>query len=244
MNYVYPIKTADKWLYTGIEPSVPRMFSEEGPLPLKRPQKMAIKRLFDLIEDEGIRTKKGRLGFGHSKGGKFNDFLDISFDDREEKEDGISLANYDLGDGDTSLLLMPKKKVIVPCQISASCNGISAEAPEVIDERCFVLGEDQQLVTASLNPNGSNQIKIIPKLAFISWVRPTMGILPRFAVKSACELIEISDSKRNKKYTTMAQTSNIKDEVSAISRLLNLIGLSAIVGKYPLRKKDDENYGS
>jgi hypothetical protein len=42
----------------------------------------------------------------------------------------------------------------------------------------------------------------------------------------------------------MAQTSNIKDEVSAISRLLNLIGLSAIVGKYPLRKKDDENYGS
>ena len=244
MSYSYRLASGDKWLYTGLDPSLPKMMSEKGPFFTSLNHEPLSMRLLKFMDKEALMGKRGSFGFGQRESCPHNKFLDLFFDEQSPNEEGPDLADYSLEDGDIAILAMPKKKSIVPCQINAKGHGLSAMATEPINERCFVLGEDQKICSVSFDPNGTDEIKILPSVSFMSWAKPTAGINPRFLVKANVGVIDINDTKRNRQYVTMAQTEDHEGEVSSIDRLLNTIGLSAIVGKYPLRRKSDENHGS
>jgi hypothetical protein len=244
MSYTYRLASEDKWLYTGLDPSSPKMMSEKGPFFSTLIHEPLPMQLLKFIGKEILKGKYGGLGFGKRESCAYNEFLDLSFDPKEASEAGPDFADYSLEDGDVAILVMPKKKIIVPCQVNASSRGLSAMAPEPINERCFLLGEDQKICSISFDPNGTDQVKIVPNVSFMSWIKPTAGIKPRFEIKCNSGVVEIDDTKRQRQYVTMAQTEDYEREVSSIERLLNTVGLSSIVGKYPLRRKLDEDHGT
>lgn len=234
----------DKWMYEGLDPILPRMVSEHGPFLNPFSKEPFSTKIFKMILGGAIRGKHGTYGFGKKEACHHNPFIDLFFDPNEKDEEGLDLADYRLSDDDVAILAMPKKQSMVPCKIKSTDNGLFAMSPEPIDERCFVIGEDHKICSASFDPRGTDEIKIIPSVSFMSWIRPMAGIEPRFSVKCVCGTIDIEDKKRNREYVTVAQTDDPESESSSMLSALNLFGLSSIVGKYPLRRKQSEDNGS
>lgn len=231
------IRVADKerWKYTPSEPKDIRLFSDEGPL-AKNPKALAsvASKITAAFKDEKLAVKAGFLSIGKVKDADYNDYIDMSFE--RGPVSGISLSDREAHDGEMGISLNYKTGKIAPVMIRMK-PGPRIELPMTCEAktRFLVFRENGDLLSASYECSGTDEVRLIPRMALASWLASRSEVEMRFSVYSSEGRTKIHDNKRERTYFISSSLSD--DDMDEIYYLANTSGLGSLVSKYKIRKE-------
>lgn len=168
-----------------------------------------------------------------------NEFADLSWRKDESIGNGVKLSRDNIGDGVLVLTAWPKSKNLIPGRV------IIEERPsvELVEspgrgDRCFVLDEHGNcLLTASMESDGTEFVRILPRVAVASWlssIGSSSSMGSRFSVADRGNSFAIEDLDAGRTYTTYYATKDKKREIEQVKYLLEYDGLGAVIPKYDL----------
>ncbi len=224
------------------------LFSESGPIFFEDeeseiPKENNISNISNLLAnttDNSINlSSKEKLSFGKSKDCKsYNDFADLSLNDKEE-ENGIKISAKSIKPNTIVSTLWNGKRVI-PAMIVLEGRNLNVELPFRMEknQRCFILDEEAEaLLTISLGSNGSDKVRILPPIALNSWLisvgsESGKKISDRFDITFIENMFKIADHKLNKVYFGRLNHEvglGQNNEMRTLTMLLNNYGLGGIL---------------
>jgi hypothetical protein len=221
-----------------------RLKSEAGPLfwemigDAGEPEGKTHSKVLECLADQGIGIGTEAILFG--KHGENHDrFSDLSLVTESRSKKGTSPSDCGMDKDDVVLTAWPKNGRIVPALVTKPDRHFVLELVEDghEGERCFVLDEEGGLITASLRSNGSEFLRMVPQLAFDSWLLASgckSARKARFAVKDLGERMLIEDLEDGRSYTAPYLSAKKDLERQGAECLLAHGGIGAIIPKYEL----------
>jgi len=221
-----------------------RLKSEAGPLfweligEAPKAKQDIHSKIMECLTYHGIGVGTEELRFG-KHGDNHNKFSDLSLVPESSSKRGASLSDYGIDEDDIVLTAWPKSRKILPALVLRPERHFILE---LVDdgqngERCFVLDEDGGIITASLASNGSEFLRVLPQLAFDSWLSASgckNARRSRFSVKDHENKILIEDFEDGRTYLTSYATEKKDLERQGMECLLAHGGLGAVIPKYEL----------
>ena len=217
-----------------------RLFSESGPfVGVQKEDSRQKNVILDIIHNfvsKTIQLKRVSLSFNMT--GKFkNEFAGLSIS-KSDDQNGIPFCKHDPDKNDIVIALTESGEII-PGIITMLGKRMAVETavPIKLEERAFIFSEDGKFITSTYQANGSDYVRMIPRMAIASWVYFTCNdaIESDYIVNQMGDAnFIIHNAKNGKKY--IGKLSGQYAEIDTISHSLAINGLGSLLPNYVLIK--------
>ena len=169
-----------------------------------------------------------------------NQYADLALVDHDGE--GLPMSRMNPGDGDILCAYCPKSGILIPGRMMQDKHrhGLELARPAPKGERAFVLDEGLgSLVTASLPSDGGDKLRILPRVAIMSWL---LSCASRAAEEAKEYDVEPSGEffvlrRRGGGPVLRGRFKGAANEMDDISWKVATVGLGGIIDGYDLEEE-------